>query len=66
MANEERLVEVWVDGQMIGWARDEEAAQRTVEEYRTAVREAAEAMTTALRALWTSYDPATRARFMRT
>lgn len=57
------FVEILIDGRQLGWARDEQAARDTVEQYQQAVREAAAPLVTALKALWNSYDGPTRRRF---
>jgi hypothetical protein len=52
-----------IDGIFIGVARDQAAAEQVVAEYVDAVRDAAQPLANALRALWRSYDGPTRARF---
>ena len=55
------LVEITLDGQTLGWARDEAAARDAVEQYVDAVQEAAAPLAPC--ASWSSYDPAERRRF---
>ncbi len=56
-------VEIVIDGKHFGWARDLEAARRTVDDFQDCLREAAPALLHSAEVLYADMPPELRAYF---